>query len=278
MSRNPDGTGRRSAATRRRFAALTATAATAALAGCYETDDAPSDDESDGDESGETDSADTDLEPLDPPPGTHADGIEDPFTLVEITRDVLVADDYDVELAVPVGVSGTGTVRMRSDRENERWRSERVVPSESEDVYVTGGTKYLRTTADGETTVRTQSADTFADVHESELSYLLEEPDEGLNGLLRTGTYVPAETVARNGRRLLRFDLETVELGEDTTVADADGAVFVSGDGVVYEARLTADIEWEGETGTIEWSFAVRSRGDVTVPEPDWVDRAADRD
>ncbi|WP_455449905.1 DUF7537 family lipoprotein [Natrinema thermotolerans] len=257
-----DRTGR----TRRRFLAATSVAFAVGLAGCQDTTDAGDPDTNDGASS------------LEPPSGTSEDGIDDPTALVDATREALSANDYDLEQELVNTVDGEETLRVtqrrRSSLEDERRRFVFDALSETNQVYVEGDTVYSRISSDGETTFGSGDARrNFAESHPPELL----GGNESLGGILETGTYAPVETVSRNGRRLLRFDLESAdESAVSGTVTEATGTVFVDADSVVYDASRDLTIEGSGETTTIEQSFVIHELGAVAVERPDWFEAARD--
>jgi len=225
----------------------------------------------------ETDDAGTPTGPLAPPAGTSDDGIEDVTTLTDATREALVANDYALESVVPIAESSSITARIRSSRDDERQLFVFDAPSETNRMYVADGTRYVKSTSTNETTYETMQVESFTTVHEENDQVQLLDGSEGLGGILRNGTYAPDETVTRNGRRLLRFNLTSATFGDDVTVTSSDGELFISADSIVFEAHLSATIEDNGTTNDISPSFIIDELGDVTVSEPDWVETAREQ-
>ena len=203
------------------------------------------------------------------PPGTSEAGIDDVSALVTATQSALRANGYAIESVVPLGNGVTTTVTIRSSPAQERHLYVLDAPSETTRRYVADGTSHLQATADGETTYSTETADDFSGVHENSDQIRMLGGGETLGGLLRTGSYAPEGTVTRDGRRLHRFALESADLFDGATAATAEGGAFVDADGVVFGASIPYTPE-ESES-IVDWSFAVRALGDVSVSEPGWV-------
>lgn len=208
-------------------------------------------------------------ETMELPPGTSEDGIDDASALVSATQSALRATDYAIESVIPLGETATATVTIRSSLAQERHLYVLDAPSETNRRYVADGTSHLQATADGETTYTSEAVDDFTAVHEDTDQIRMLGSVETLGGLLRTGSYAPDGTVTRDGRRLHRFALESADLYNDATVVTGEGGAFVDGDGVVFGANIPYTPE--GTETTVDWSFAVRTLGDVSVSEPDWV-------
>jgi hypothetical protein len=271
--------------TRRQVLATVGLAVTAGFAGCQGTDGSDGGDGSDGDDgsdddepsNAENDGGDGEPEPLDPPAGTSEEGIEDTTALVDATREALTENGYALEQELINTADGeqtlTVTQRRRSSLESERRLFVFDASSETNHIYIADGTQYVRSTAEEETTTRSREYQRdFAETHPPEML----DGGESLGGILRTGSFAPAETVTREGRRLLRFDLDSAdESNVSGTVTEATGTVFVDADGVVHDASRYLEIEGDEQTVTIEQSFVITQLGEVTVARPDWVDEAA---
>jgi hypothetical protein len=256
--------------TRRAILATAGVAVSTTLAGCQG-------DGSDGNDSAAEDTEDDGGEPapLDPPTGTSEDGIDDTAALVDATREALTENGYALEQELVNTADGEQTLgvtqRRRSNLEAERRLLVFDAASETNRLYIENGTQHVQATANGETTTRSNEfQDDFAETHPPEML----DGGESLGGILRTGTYVPSETVRRNGRRLLRFDLDAPdESSVSGTVTDASGTVFVDGESVVHDASRHLEIEDEdGRTVTVDQSFLITQLGDVTVERPEWVE------
>jgi len=266
-------------ASRRAYLATLGTLGAAALAGCTTGDGEGSDDPRTTD--GTTPGAGTEHTtngtptPLEPPEGTGPNGVENTAPLIEATRTELVNNDYEIVHTVPTGSSSPGTIRIRSSLETKRNLLVFDTSEETNRMYAANGTRYVRTTADDETSYSTTDFDSFATLHEENDQVSMLGSGEALGGILPFGNYTPAETVRRNGRRLLRFDLESVEPESTISVTDSTGGLLVSPEGVVFKARTAYTTEASG-TQT-EWSFVIEKLGDVSISEPDWVAMARDK-
>lgn len=276
--------------TRRRYLLTVGTAGAVALAGCSSGGDGNGGDgdgatpedgptagtETDGTATPTTAGTTTRSAALDPPPGTGEDGIEDRAALIGATESALTETDHD--LRQRQASSGSGgidvTQRKRSSLDDERQLFVFDASAETNRLYTEGGTRYSKTTSDGETTYGSgETRQEFAELHAPEM---LGGP-ESLGGFFEFGSYVLDGTVTENGRRLVRFDLESASLGNDSSeVTASTGELFVSAESVVFAAALSLTAEGDGETFTLEKGFAVEQLGDVTVDRPDWFDRAAD--
>lgn len=268
--------------TRRRMLATAGFAVTTWFAGCQETDSEGADESDSTDGNGDSDGEQAsnpenesggEPAPLDPPTGTSETGIEDVTALVDATRDALTEADYALEQELVNTADGEQTVNVTQQRRSSLEAKRRLLvfdaSAETNYIYVEDGTRYIRSTADGETTTRSDEfQNDFAETHPPEML----DGGESLGGILRTGTYVSAETVRRDGRRLLRFDLDSVDSSTVSgTVTESTGTVFVDADSVVHDASRSLEIEEENQTVTIEQSFGIAQLGEVSVERPDWV-------
>lgn len=276
--------------TRRRYLLTVGTVGAVAIAGCSsggdgngDGDGATPDDgttagtgtDAPGTAGGTTAEATTRSAALDPPAGTGEGGIEDRAALIGATETALTETDHD--LRQRQASSGSGgidvTQRKRSSLDDERQLFVFDASTETNRVYTEGGTRYSKTTSDGETSYDSGEArQEFAELHAPELL----DGRESLGGFFQFGSYALGETVTRNGRRLVRFDLESASLGNDSyDVTESEGELFVSEDSVVFGAALSLTAESDEETFTLEKGFAIERLGDVTVERPEWFDRAA---
>ncbi len=268
--------------TRRHVLAVAGLAVTTGLAGCQ--------DEGDGDDSGATereegadgsdgsgggDDGETAPESLAPPEGTSESGIDDTAALVDATRQALTENGYDLEQELVNTAGGEETLSVTQQRRSSLASERRLfvfdASTETNRIYIEGRTQYVRGTSNGETIVESRELERdFAGTHPPEML----NDGESLGGILRIGTYVPTETVQRNGRRLLRFELDSAdESGISGRVTEATGSVFVDTESVVHEANMSLEIEDnDGQIVTVAQSFVVHQLGEISVERPDWVD------
>jgi hypothetical protein len=211
--------------------------------------------------------------PLDPPSGTSEDGIDSIETLAQATHDALLANDYALRHEVPLRGADTVTIHIESSLDDERQLLVLDSAAETTAVFVADGTQYVRMQSNGETNYSTGSvrADSFEQRHETDQVGMI-DGGEALGGLLDAGEYAPGETVTRNGRRLLRFGLESPN-SSWSDGSNVEGATFVSADSVVFESGVTYDVD----AGTVSWEYVIEELGDVTVEEPDWVTTAREQ-
>lgn len=263
--------------TRRHVLAAVALAVTTGLAGCQ-----GGDDDGEGDDSMAADGADGSDDsgggptpaPLDPPDGTSESGIDDVASLIDVTREALSENSYDLEQGLVNTADGEETLNVTQQRRSSLSSERRLfvfdASTETNRIYIEGRTQYVRSTSDGETTVDSREFERdFSETHPPEML----DSGESLGGILRAGTYVPTETVQRNGQRLLRFELDSADESEISgRVTEATGSVFVDAESVVYEANLSLEIEDDSQTVTVDQSFVVHQLGETSVERPDWVD------
>ncbi|WP_324663053.1 hypothetical protein [Haloarcula sediminis] len=256
--------------TRRALLAAVGATGVAALAGCSGDDQSTaSEAETPGSSPTASPQSTATPESIGLPPGTSESGIDDASALVSATQSALRSTDYAIESVVPLGGESTVTTTIRSSPSQERYLYVHDSPSETNRRYVADGTSHIQATAGGETSYSTDTVETFATVHEDNDQVRLLGDSEGLGGILDAGSYAPAGTVTRDGRRLHEFALESADLAGGATAVTADGGAFVDAEGVVFEASLPYTPEGSG--ATVEWSFTVLALGDVSVREPDWV-------
>lgn len=251
--------------TRRHYLVAMGAVGTAALAGCQERTDADETGNGEGTD-GSTSGGNS--------AGLSDDGIEDASALISATRNTLTKQGYELtEELSSTGIETTDrSQRTRSSRTDERLVFVLETASATNRVYIDGGTRYGRTTENGETTSSTRElSGSFEATHAPD--HLSRQ--RSLGGVLEAGTYVSAGTTTRNGRELRQFDLESVTIRESgAEISTASGTVLATDDGVVFEATLSLEGSVDGTAMTREQSVAVTELGEVTVERPAWVDAA----
>lgn len=243
--------------TRRGFLAATGAVVTASVAGCQS-------------DSGDTTSDGT-PEPLAPPDGTSDSGIDAPETLVEATQTALANNDYDTSSSLGQADLTVDQSR-RSSLDDQRQLQTFETETEANRIFVADGTAYVRSARDGEVTYNVgEIRGSFEDRHRRRQL----GGTESLGGILEQGSYTPADTVRRNGRRVRRFTADSAQLPSDSPgIERVDGSVLVDADSVVHEASLALTVRTEDGTEPLDRSFAVEALGAIDVAEPDWVETA----
>ena len=273
-----DGTDRTPASTRRRFLTAAGLATSAAVAGCQGGSDGTADGTTGPASEAATTGEQTPTEAqaaLGFPEGTSETGIDDPDTLVEATQATLAITDYETTSRL---VQSDQTVERsrRSSLDDRRQLQLFRTATETNWTFVADGTAYVRSERDGDVTYEAgESRQSFEDRHRR--SRLGEA--ERLGGILRQGSYTPAETARHNDRPVRSFTLESASVpGDGRRVTDAEGGVLVDADSVVHEALLALELESEPGSETLNRTFTVGGLGSLDVPTPEWVETARQRE
>lgn len=92
----------------------------------------------------------------------------------------------------------------------------------------------------------------------------------------RSTEFERAGNVTRDGETFTRYVLaETPENpSENVTIQDGDGEILVDSEGIIHEATLNVTAEENGEPAQMTVEYRVTELGNVTVPEPAWLDEA----
>lgn len=105
-----------------------------------------------------------------------------------------------------------------------------------------------------------------------------------LRSLLRAVSFDEVAAVEREGETIFRVRGDTVEdpspAVDQLAVTGLDGATvegYVDADGIVRSLEAELEYTRDGEPNLADFVYEVRSVGETTVPEPDWVSTAADR-
>jgi hypothetical protein len=203
------------------------------------------------------------------PPGTSAEGVDDPDALFEATERALRNDGYDVTSEV-----GGARQRTRSSLRDERQLLVFDVGTETNRLFFEEGTQYAKVTRGGETTYSTRETDrTFRERHVGAEAVTMLNSPESLGGVVELGTYRPAESVEVNGRTARRFDLDSVD-GEafEGEVTEPSGSLTVASGGVVFRGRLRFDVVTDDGDQSYRNRHRIGELGEIGLSRPSWVE------
>lgn len=153
------------------------------------------------------------------------------------------------------------------------------VQEQSTVVYTDGDTSYRKQTAQGETTYDQQDGEpqSFGGIQPVNTSAFA----QNYTGIVDGFTWEQTGSSEVDGVAVTEYSLtgepdkETLNLGENATIENASGTLYVDGNGAVRQADIAYTVTTAQGTTSIDATTTLLDVGSTTVEEPGWLSEVA---